>query len=195
MAMVWNEDLSNWQIKSIKIFILKERFIMNLRKLIISSLLLAIGLVLHQIIPPILFGMKPDFLLSMMFISIALCDDYKMTIVIGLAAGALTALTTGFPMGQIPNIIDKIITSNVVYFLFKALNNKVNHQIKMGIISVIGTFISGTVFLGSAAILFTLPGPFFVLVVGVVLPAVAFNLAAVTILYNSVQITLKRISY
>lgn len=168
---------------------------MKLRKLIISSLLLAIGLVLHQIVPPIFFNMKPDFLLSMMFIAIALCDDYKITIVIGLAAGVLTALTTGFPMGQLPNIIDKIITSNIVYFLFKALKDKVNHQLKMGIISVLGTFISGTIFLGSAAILFTLPGPFLALMLGVVLPATAFNLVAVSILYNSAQIALKRISY
>ncbi|SKA79308.1 Tryptophan transporter TrpP [Clostridium sp. USBA 49] len=167
---------------------------MNLRKLTISSLLLAIGLILHQIVPPILFGMKPDFLLSMMFIAIALCDDYKTTLVIGLAAGILTALTTGFPMGQIPNIIDKIVTSNLIYFLFKFLDKKVNHQVEMAIISIVGTLISGTVFLGSALILFGLPGPFFSLMLGVVLPATIFNLVAVSILYNSAQVALKRIN-
>lgn len=168
---------------------------MNLRKLTISSLLLAIGLVLHQLVPPILFGMKPDFLLSMMFIAIALSDDYKTTVVIGLVAGVLTALTTGFPMGQVPNIIDKIITSNLVYLLFRALGNKVNHQAKMGIVSVLGTLISGTIFLGSAYILVGLPGPFLVLMAGVVLPATAFNVAASMILYNAAHLAMKRTSY
>ncbi len=37
---------------------------MNLKKMIICSLLLAIGLLLHQISPPLLFGMKPDFFIN-----------------------------------------------------------------------------------------------------------------------------------
>lgn len=127
MAMVWNEDLSDWQIKFIKIFILKERFIMNLRKLIISSLLIS-----HR-------------------------------------------------LGDASNNSSNTLW-NETWLSFK-------HDV------YIYSTLRWTVFLSSAAILFTLPGPFFVLVVGVVLPAVAFNLAAVTILYNSVQITLKRISY
>jgi hypothetical protein len=168
---------------------------MNLRKLILSSLLLAIGMVLHQIVPPILFGMKPDFLLSMMFIAIALSNDYKMTLLIGLAAGVLTAATTGFPGGQIPNVVDKLITCNLVYFIFKVLKNKFNDQVKMTIVSIIGTLISGTVFLGTALVLAGLPGPFFALMLGVVLPATLFNLVASMILFNSAQLAIKRVSY
>lgn len=108
---------------------------MNLRKLILSSLLLAIGMVLHQIVPPFLFGMKPDFLLSTMFIAIALSDDYKLTLLIGLSAGILTAATTTFPGGQMPNIIDKLITCNLVYLLLKAIKDRFNNQIKISIIS------------------------------------------------------------
>lgn len=168
---------------------------MNLRKLILSSLLLAIGLVLHQLVPPILFGMKPDFLLSMMFIAIALSDDYKLTLLIGLAAGLLTAATTGFPGGQVPNIIDKLITSNIIYFLIKFLNNRINHQVKMFIVSLLGTLISGTIFLGSALVLVGLPGPFPVLMIGVVLPATVFNIVASMFLYNAAYLAMKRISY
>ncbi|MFL0248656.1 tryptophan transporter [Candidatus Clostridium stratigraminis] len=166
---------------------------MNLRKIILSSLLLSIGLVLHQLVPPILFGMKPDFLLSMMFIAIFLCDDYKLSLVIGLAAGILTAATTSFPAGQLPNIIDKIITSNFVFLLFRVL--KFNSQLKISIVSFVGTLISGIVFLGSAYILVGLPGPFLALILGVVIPATAFNIAASIVLYNAANTAVKRIPY
>jgi hypothetical protein len=157
---------------------------MNLRKTILSSLLLAIGLVLHQLVPPFLFGMKPDFLLSMMFIAIILSDDYRLTIIIGLAAGILTAATTTFPGGQIPNIIDKFITCNLVYFMLKLLKNTINNQIKIVIISLVGTLASGGVFLGAAFILVGLPGSFLALVIAVVLPAALFNMITSMILYN-----------
>ncbi|MFL0270269.1 tryptophan transporter [Candidatus Clostridium radicumherbarum] len=166
---------------------------MNLRKIILSSLLLSIGLVLHQLVPPILFGMKPDFLLSMMFIAIFLCDDYKLSLVIGLAAGILTAATTTFPAGQLPNIIDKIITSNLVFLLFRVF--KFNSQLKISIVSFIGTIISGTVFLGAAYILVGLPGPFLALILGVVIPATAFNIAASIVLYNAANTAVNRIPY
>jgi hypothetical protein len=167
---------------------------MNLRKLIISSLLLAIGLVLHQVVPPILFGMKPDILLSMMFIAIILNKDYKLTLVVGLAAGILTAATTTFPGGQIPNIIDKLITSNCIFLLFKIVDNRFNHQIQMFIISIIGTLISGGVFLGSALLLVGLPGgaSFKALMLAVVLPATIVNTIACVVLYNAATISLKR---
>jgi hypothetical protein len=165
---------------------------MNLRKIILSSLLLSIGLVLHQLVPPILFGMKPDFLLSMMFIAIVLCDDYKLTIILGLAAGILTAATTTFPGGQLPNIIDKIITSNLVYLLFRILKNKVNDQLRISLISFIGTLVSGTIFLGTAYLLIGLPGPFFALIIGVVIPATVFNMTASIILYNAANTAVNR---
>jgi len=168
---------------------------MNLRKTILSSLLLAIGLVLHQLVPPFLFGMKPDFLLSMMFIAIILADDYRLTIIIGLAAGILTAATTTFPGGQIPNIIDKFITCNIVYFILKLLKNNSNSQIKIIIISLIGTLASGGIFLGTAFILVGLPGPFLALVMAVVLPAALFNMITSMILYNISYSASKNITF
>lgn len=169
---------------------------MNLRKIITSSILLAVGVVLHQITPPLLFGMKPDIFLSMMFIAILLNKDYKMTLIVGLATGILTAATTTFPGGQIPNIVDKFITCNCVYLMFK-LTSKLNNQAKMFIISLVGTLISGTVFLGTAALLFGLPGSasFSTLMLVVVVPATLVNTIACLILYNAIDLSMKRINY
>jgi hypothetical protein len=164
---------------------------MNLKKLISTSLLLAIGMLLHQITPPFIMGMKPDFLLAMMFIAIMLSEDYKMTVVIGIVSGILTAATTSFPGGQIPNIIDKIITSQVVFLLFRIMRERFNNQFTMILISIIGTIISGTIFLSSALLIFGLPAPFKVLVFTVVIPAAVINTFAVAILYNAVALSLR----
>ncbi|WP_138203020.1 tryptophan transporter [Haloimpatiens lingqiaonensis] len=165
---------------------------MNLKKLIISSLLLAIGLILHQVSPPLFLGMRPDFLLAMMFIALYITKDYKSSLIIGIIAGFLTAATTTFPGGQIPNIIDKIVTAHVLYVFFKATENKLNCQIIMATASILGTLVSGCVFLGSALILFSLPAPFSTLFLTVVLPACAINIAATLILFKAVNTALKR---
>jgi len=165
---------------------------MNLRKLLVSSLLLSVGLMLHQITPPFLMGMKPDFLLSMMFIAILFADDYKLTLVIGLAAGILTAMTTTFPGGQIPNIIDKVLTCNFIFILTKAMGDKLSSGIKIIIVSILGTFFSGFVFLLSALYLAGLPAPFLALVLTVVVPASLLNTVFATILFNAVTLAMKR---
>lgn len=166
---------------------------MNLKKLIISSLLLAIGFVLHQVTPPILFGMKPDFLLTMMFIAILVTDDYKSTIAISIAAGLITAAVTAFPGGQIPNIIDKLITGQVVYGLNKIFGHRINTQIKAAIVSATGTLVSGCTFLSSALLLFGLPGPFAALILAVVLPAAIINCFSMVILYKAVTMAMRSI--
>lgn len=164
---------------------------MNLKKLISTSLLLAIGMLLHQITPPFIMGMKPDFLLAMMFIAIMLSEDYKMTVVIGIVSGILTAATTSFPGGQIPNIIDKIITSQVIFLLFRIMRGRFNNQFTMILISIIGTIISGTIFLSSALLIFGLPASFKILVFTVVIPAVVINTFAASILYNAVALSMR----
>ena len=152
-----------WKIETPLAFSIKDvklegkLFNMKLKSFVLSSLFLAIGFLLHQITPPFLFGMKPDFLLIMMFISIFLVDDHKLTTIVGIVSGILTAATTTFPGGQIPNLIDKIITCQVVYMLFKILKNRVNNNITIILVSFIGTFISGLVFLYSALIIVGLP--------------------------------------
>jgi len=146
---------------------------MKTNKIIITSLLLAIGLILHQITPGIFLGMKPDFLLIFMILSIILTKDFKMAIVTGIVAGILAALSTTFPGGQIPSVIDKTITSIIVYGIYKNLNS--DSPIKLAGIYFLGTIISGSIFLGSALILFGLPAPFLVLFVSIVLPTSMFN--------------------
>ena len=79
---------------------------MSLRETLQVALLLAIGTLLHLITPGYGGGMKPDLLLSMLFIVILLKPKLQPTIVAGILAGLLAALTTTFPGGQLPNIID-----------------------------------------------------------------------------------------
>jgi hypothetical protein len=146
---------------------------MKTNKIIITSLLLAIGLILHQITPGIFLGVKPDFLLVFMILAIILTKDFKITIITGIVAGILCALTTTFPLGQLPNIIDKIITSIIIFVIYKNLNS--NSTLKLTAVYFIGTIISGSIFLGSALIIFGLPAPFLVLFVSVVLPTSLIN--------------------
>lgn len=167
---------------------------MKLKNLTITALLLAIGMMLHQFAPPI-FGMKPDFLLSMMFIAMFFNVDYKSSLIIGITSGILTAATTTFPAGQLPNLIDKIITCQVIFFIIYILDKptfKINNTFKLTIVSIIGTIISGTVFLGSASLLFSLPAPFKILFITVVLPASLINTAASLLLFNVISIAAKR---
>jgi hypothetical protein len=148
---------------------------MKTNKIIITSLFLAIGLILHQITPGIFFGIKPDFLLVFMILSIILTKDFKITLITGIVAGALCALTTSFPGGQLPNIIDKIITSIIVYVIYKSSNSNASSSIKLTGIYFLGTLISGSIFLSSALVLFGLPAPFLILFVSVVLPTSLLN--------------------
>ncbi|MGH4138799.1 tryptophan transporter [Clostridium sp.] len=146
---------------------------MKTNKIIITSLFLAIGLILHQITPGILLGIKPDFLLVFMILSIILTKDFKLAFITGIVAGVLCALSTSFPGGQLPNIIDKTATSIIVYVIYK--NSNYNSPFKLTCIYFLGTIISGSVFLGSALILFGLPAPFLILFVSIVLPTSVLN--------------------
>lgn len=164
---------------------------MNLKRTIINSLLIAVGFILHQITPPLFLGMKPDFSLAMLFIIILLNEDYKTALTTGIVCGILAAVSTGFPGGQIPNLIDKVITANCVYFLTKLLLNKLGNQIKIIILTIVGTLISGFVFLSSASILVGLPGSFLGLYVGIVLPATLVNTFAASIIFNAIKVSFK----
>jgi uncharacterized membrane protein YagU involved in acid resistance len=166
---------------------------MNLRKMILTSLFLALGLVLHQAMPPILFGMKPDIMICMMFIAILLNkDDYKMALMIGIIGGLFSAMTSTFPGGQLPNVIDKLVTANCIFFLYKVLDKKFSDQAQIFAAAILGTLISGTVFLGSAALLVGLPGPFMALMLAVVIPATLMNAVGCSGLYNATVLSLKR---
>lgn len=168
---------------------------MNMKKFVLNSLLLGIGALLHQITPPLVLGMKPDFSLVMLFIVISLNEDFKSCITSGLVIGIFSALTTGFPAGQLPNIFDKIITTTIIYFSIRDLSKHIKEQVLMIIIISLGTLISGVVFLSSAALLAGLPGNFSVLLISIVIPAVLINTVVGMVLYNAVKISIKRSTF
>lgn len=148
---------------------------MRLRKLVLVAMLIAIGFIMHAISPPFFFGMRPDFSLAMLFVAILIIEDNKISIVAGIAVGIISALTTTFPMGQIPNIVDKLVTTAAVLVMVKILPKTKIPFIRTGIIGFVGTVISGTVFLGTALALAGLPAPFMALFMAVVIPAALFN--------------------
>jgi hypothetical protein len=156
---------------------------LNTKNLVALSLLVGIGAVLHAVIPGFFLGMKPDMMLTMMFLGIFLFPENKSVLLLGLATGIISAVTTSFPAGQIPNIIDKAVTAFVVFGLFLAFRNAKKSLVAAGTLTAIGTIVSGVVFLGSAYLIAGLPGPFAALFAAVVLPAAAFNTAAMIILY------------
>lgn len=167
---------------------------MDLRKNIFSGLLLAIGFVMHQIIPGAAGGMKFDIQLAMLLIIIAINMNFKNTLITSIASGILTALTTTFPGGQLPNMIDKIVTSIFVYFLLKLLTKFFSRQLSIAAIGLIGTLISGTVFLYSALLITGLPAPFTALFIGVVIPTAITNIILTLLLYNILHLSLRAVN-
>ncbi len=163
---------------------------MQVRDGVQVALLLAIGYILHFITPPLLFGMKPDTLLLMMFIALLLKhDSYKMVLVTGLLGGVLAAITSTFPGGQLPNIIDKTVTASIVYLILRYLPISLPQIVRAEIITIVGTALSGLVFLGSAALIVGLPGSFSALYITVVIPAIVINAIAIAVLQPVVQLS------
>lgn len=166
----------------------------NLKDFVLAGLLLAIGVVLHYVTPPTGTPVKPDFLLAMLFLCLLCFDDVKVRFVAGLAAGILSGLTTSVPGGFLPNLIDKIITTVVLIALISALNRFVNvYKISIVVpilIPIVGTLISGSVFLGSAILFGVLPAETFVpAFLTAVLPAIVGNVALVVLLYGALKQT------
>ncbi|MDF0726911.1 tryptophan transporter [Cytobacillus sp. S13-E01] len=167
---------------------------MNTRVLVLLSLLVGMGAVLHAITPPLLFGMKPDLMLTMMFLGILLFPSRKNVLLLGLLTGIISALTTGFPSGQIPNLIDKPITAFVFLGMFLLIRRFNSSLVGAGVLTAIGTIISGSIFLGSALLFFALPGgaAFSSLFIGIVLPTAVFNTVAMVVIFPIVQQIIKR---
>jgi len=167
---------------------------MNTKNLVTLSLLVGIGVVLHMVMPAF-FGIKPDMMLAMMFLGIMLFPDVKSVMLLAIVTGILTALTTGFPGGQIPNIIDKLVTASVFFGLYLILNRFLNSMVSVAVLTAVGTIISGSVFLASAYFLVGLPKSFAILFSAGVLPAVALNTVIMVILYPVALSVLKRTNF
>ncbi|SNX53362.1 tryptophan transporter [Thermoanaerobacterium sp. RBIITD] len=161
----------------------------TLREFILCALLMALGLVLHFITPAFMFNMRPDFMLAMLFISLMIVDDLKVDYVTAIIAGIFTAITGSMPGGQIANPIDKLVTATILILLIRLLKNRINDGILAAIVGIIGTIISGAVFLGVVSIVAGLPNnsAFTVLMLTVVLPAAAINTVVTVIGYYIVK--------
>ena len=154
-----------------------ERMKTTTKQLVTNALLLAVGFILHAVTPVLGLQMQPDFSLITLVLVITLNkNNFGSCIAAGIATGIFSGITSKFPMGLIPNIIDKIVTTIAVYFLVKLLDKTALHsKVKAVITNAVGTLISGTVFLVSALLLVGLPASFKLLFITVVLPAIVIN--------------------
>lgn len=167
---------------------------MKLRTLVEVSLLLAVGFILHSFFPPILFGMKPDFSLAMMFAIIILKRDVKVGYLAAMVTGIFTALTTGFPGGQVANIVDKLITGTVVIAATALLASRLDDRLYSVLVGFFATFLSGIIFLSTAKFFLGFQGQLMPLIIGVVLPAAVTNTFTTPILVMSIQASKKALS-
>ncbi|CAH2713555.1 putative tryptophan transport protein [Neobacillus rhizosphaerae] len=167
---------------------------MNTKNLVILSLLVGIGVVLHTVMPAFL-TIKPDMMLAMMFLGIILIPEIKSVMLLAIVTGVLSGLTTGFPGGTIPNIIDKPVTALIFFGLFLTLKKYINPIVCAGVLTAVGTLVSGSVFLIAAYFLVGLPGPFAALFAAGVLPAIALNTVIMVILYPIAQSIFKRTKF
>ena len=167
---------------------------MNTKNLVLMALLVGVGAALYVVTPGMVNGMKPDFMLTMMFIGILLFPTVKETFLLSLVTGVLSGLFTTFPAGLTPNIIDKAVTGFVFLAAVVVLKKVVsNVAVSAGLVGL-GTILSGSVFLSVALFVFNanVGATFAVLFAGVVIPAVAFNVVAFVIIYPIVTKLVKR---
>ena len=166
---------------------------MKLRNMIMTSLLIAVGFVLHHITPPIMGGMRPDFLLAMMFVALYLDDSPKNAFLAGALSGIFAALTTTFPGGQVGNIADKMVAAFAMILIIRAFS-RFNPHFSVPAAAFIGTVISGVTFLSVALLVAGgLPMAFSALFITVVIPAAVVNVITTYVCYNVVFATRKAI--
>ena len=148
---------------------------MNTKTLVQGAIFIALGTILHTIVPGFFNGMKPDFMLFCLIAYIILNPKPLPALAMGVATGILAALTTQFPGGQLPSLFDKIIAAFSVLFMVRALPG--GGTVKKAMIYFIATVISGAVFLGTAMLFVGLPGgaPFTAMFIAVVLPTAAMT--------------------
>lgn len=179
----WFEVQINRQYLSIK---QKTEVTMTTKKISLYAILLSIGLTLHLIPSFSLFGMKMDFLLAMMFIALKFSDERIEILSIALVFGIASAMTTSMPGGQIPNIIDKLITAFTFYYLTQFVNPKKNRIIQL-FITFISTLLSGSVFILSAILITGLTLDFNYLFIFVVIPTAFGNTLIVQLLVEAME--------
>lgn len=151
---------------------------MKTKELTTSAIFLALGTIFHYIIPGIVGGMKPDFLLLMMFMAILINFNFKNALAVSVLGGIIAALTTTFPGGQIPSILDKLVSGIFVYLIAYLVSKYSSlNSIVVILIAFFGTLISGSIFIGSATLIAGLPEgvTFSAMFFAVVLPTAIFT--------------------
>ena len=88
---------------------------MNTKNLVLMALLVAVGAALYLVIPAFNGRMKPDFMLTMMFIGIFLFPDVKSVFLLAISTGVISGLFSTFPLGFFPNVVDKLVTAFVIF--------------------------------------------------------------------------------
>ena len=163
---------------------------MDTKRMVTNAILIAIGAILHQITPGIV--MQPDLSLAMLFIIMVYNRDYKTSLICGIAVGIFAAVTSKTPNGQLPNIIDKLITCNVMYLVLLPLRNRVSKTVQILTVLPLGTILSGSIFLSLLMILNGFPMETFqTLFVTVVLTTAALNIVLGFVLFKIVGKTIK----
>ena len=163
---------------------------MNTKRMVTNAILIAIGAILHQITPGI--DMQPDLSLAMLFIIMVYNRDYKTSLICGIAVGIFAAITSKTPNGQLPNIIDKFITCNVMFLVLSVLRDRVSKTVQILTVLPLGTLLSGTTFLTVLMVLNGFPMETFkTLFVTVVLTTAALNVVIGFILFKIVGKTIK----
>lgn len=159
---------------------------MNLRKNIISSLLLAIGFVFHALIPGFYAGVKPDFMLVFMVIAILIHPTRQNTILVSLMGGILTAFTTSMAGGQLANIIDKAVTCLFLYMIIRLCKGRIR-MIGAMLLGGSATLVSGGVFLFILLITLGLPMGFTLMFLSIVVPTALINIPLTGIVYYALD--------
>ncbi|MBK3495959.1 tryptophan transporter [Viridibacillus sp. YIM B01967] len=165
---------------------------MNTKNLVLMALLVGVGAALYVVIPGFNGGMKPDFMLTMMFIGILLFPGVKEVFLLAVTTGVISGLFSTFPAGFVPNIIDKFVTAFIFYAAVVLLRRFAQKIAVSAVLAGAGTIISGSVFLGSAILIVGAKIPFTALFLTVVLPAVAINVVAFIIIYPIIINLVKR---
>ncbi|RNF39410.1 tryptophan transporter [Planococcus salinus] len=165
---------------------------MNTKNLVLMALLVSVGAALYVIIPGINGGMKPDFMLTMMFVGILLFPNVKSVFLLAVTTGVISGLFSTFPGGFFPNIVDKFVTAFVFFAAVVVLKKFVSKLPVAIILCAGGTVLSGSVFLSAAIFIIGANIPFSLLFATVVLPAMALNAIAFALIYPIVITLVKR---
>ena len=168
---------------------------MNTKNLVLMAMLVAVGTALYLVIPGISGGMKPDFMLTMMFIGIFLFPDVRSVFLLAITTGVISGLFSSFPLGFFPNIIDKFITAFVIFAIVVTVKKITSNLITSTLLVGFGTLLSGTIFLSVAIFILGVELPFGFLFVTVVLPAIALNGVAFFIIKPIVIKVMERTSF